>query len=237
MIMQFLNNIIHLGILISVSLLCLGSKIAVPITHITNPIIKSDQELGNHSQPSCPPWQYRKFCNSCCECGDSIHGAVLCNEDDDSASLLNCHYMSYSDHIDVMLVGDFPTYVQMTFTQIYLKIQILAIYAIMIYSKTGKGKCVESVRITFAPSPYSYRFECSDCSNYTHKWIKYITIAYIPLTIFFLAVNPVPVQCNVPFNEFIYTSQPNFSCPSVSSLSSEYVCFMDPNGFCSVGYS
>ena len=92
------------------SLLCLGSEITVPTTHITNPIIKSDPgpELGNHSQPSCPPLKYRKFNNSSCECGDSIHGAVLCDEDDDSASLLNCHCMSYSDHIDVMLVGDCP---------------------------------------------------------------------------------------------------------------------------------
>ena len=92
----------------SVSLLCLGSKITVPTTHITNPIIKSDPELGNRSQPSCPPWKYRKFHSSSCECGDSIHGAVLCDEEDDSASLLNCHCMSYSDHIDVMLVGDCP---------------------------------------------------------------------------------------------------------------------------------
>ena len=110
MITQFLNNIIHLEILMSVSLLCLGSEIiwfqtCTLLIQLSNLI---QNMVYSHSQLSCPPWQYRKFHNSSCECGDSIHGAVLCDEDDDSASLLNCHCMSYSDHIDVMLVGDCP---------------------------------------------------------------------------------------------------------------------------------
>ena len=94
------------------------------------------------------------------------------------------------------------------------------------------GRCLDN----FAPSPYSYSFECSDCSNYTHKWIKYIAIAYIPLTIFFLAVIMFRFNAMSPsMNSFIVLSQ-IFSCPSVSSLSSVYVRLMDPNGFLNVGY-
>ena len=161
MIMQFLNNIIHLGILISVSLLCLGSKITVPITHIINPIIKSDPELGNHSQPSCPPWRYRKFLNSSCEC---IHGIVLCDEDADSVSLLNCHCMSYSDHTDVMLVGDCPYLcTNDVYTDISKNTDIIDRCNHEI-QQNRKGQMCGKCQDNFAPSPYSYRFECSDCS-------------------------------------------------------------------------
>ena len=217
----------------SVSLLCFGSKMTVPSTHI------SDTELDNcTSKPSCPPWKYRKFHNSSCECGNSIHDIVLCNEDDDSVSLLTCHCMSYSDHSDTMLVGDCPYLCTNDFyTDISENTDIsdLCNQDIQL-NREGQmcGKCLDN----FAPSPYSYSFECSDCSNYEYKWIKYIAIAYIPLTIFFLAVILFRFNAMSPsMNSFILVSQ-IFSCPSVSSLMSVYVRFSDINGsrLLNVGY-
>ena len=215
----------------SVSLLCLGSKITVPNMHITNPIIKSDPEFGNRSQQSCPPWQYRKFHNSSCECGNSIHGTVICDEDDDSVSLLNCHCMSYSNHIDVMLIGDCPYLCTNDFyTDISKNTDISDLCNQNIkLNREGQmcGKCLDN----FAPSPYSYSFECSDCSNYKYNWIKYIAIAYIPLTIFFLAVILFRFNAMSPsMNSFILVSQ-IVSCPSVSSLESVYThsVYLDPN--------
>ena len=226
--MGFLS--IHPGILMFVSLLCLRFKITVQNVHITNPINKSYSELANH-KPSCPPWQYRKFDNSSCECGDSIYGVVLCDEYDNSVSLFICHCMSYSDHSDMMLVGDCPYLCTDDFyTHIfeYTNITDLCNRNIQLNRKGQMcGKCLDN----FVPSPYSYSFECSDCSNYKHQWIKYIAIAYIPLTIFFLAVILFRFNAISPsMNLFILVSQ-IVSCPSVSSLSSVYVCFMDPNGF------
>ena len=218
-----------------VSLLCLGSKITVQNMHITNPIIKSYSELANH-KPSCPPWQYRKFHNSSCECGDSIHDVVLCDGDDDSVSLLTCHCMSYSDHSDMMLVGDCPYLCTNDFyTDISKNTDIndLCNQDIQL-NREGQmcGKCLDN----FAPSPYSYSFECSDCSNYKHNWIKYIAIAYIPLTIFFLAVILFRFNAMSPsMNSFILVSQ-ILICPSVSSLMSVYVHFLDPNDFVTIGY-
>ena len=90
---------------------CLGS-IALKLpqgkwqTLNTNSNIESKN--FDFKQPSCPPWKYHKFLNSSCECGDSIHDIVLCNEDDDDVFLLTCHCMSYSDHSDMMLVGNCP---------------------------------------------------------------------------------------------------------------------------------
>ena len=219
------------------SLLCLGSKITVQNVHITNPIIKSYSELANH-KPSCPPWQYRKFLNSSCECGDSIHDVVLCNEDDDSVSLLTCHCMSYSDHSDMMLVGDCPYLCTDDFcTHILfedINITDLCNRNVQL-NREGQmyGKCLDN----FAPSPYSYSFECSDCSSYEYNWIKYIAIAYSPLTIFFFAVITFRFNVMSPsMNSFILVSQ-IFTCPSVSNLMSTYhVRFLGTNDFVNVTY-
>ena len=213
--MEFLN--IHPGILMFVSLLCLGFKITVQNVHITNPIIKSYSELANH-KPSCPPWQYYKFLNSSCECGDSIHDIVLCNEDDDSVSLLTCHCMSYSDHSDMILVGDCPYLCTDDFyTHIseYTNITDLCNRDIQL-NREGQmcGKCLDN----FAPSPYSFNFECSNCSDYKHNWIKYIAIAYVPLTFFFLAVIIFRFNAMSPsVTSFILVCQ-ILSCPATSSL-------------------
>ena len=194
----------------------------------------------NLEQPSCPPWKYRKFLNSSCECGNSIHDVVRCREDDDDVSLklLTCHCMSYSDHSDMMLVGDCPylcTNNFYTYISEYTNITDLCNRDIHVQlNREGQmcGKCLDN----FAPSPYSYSFECSDCSNYKHKWIKYIAIAYIPLTIFFLAVILFRFNAISPsMNSFILVSQ-IVSCPSVNSLMSVYVRFLDPGGPLNICY-
>ena len=211
-----------------VSLLCLGFKITVQNVHITNPIIKSYSELANH-KPSCPPWQYYKFLNSSCECGDSIHDIVLCNEDDDSVSLLTCHCMSYSDHSDMMLVGDCPYLCTDDFyTHIseYTNITDLCNRDIQL-NREGQmcGKCLDN----FAPSPYSFNFECSNCSDYKHNWIKYIAIAYVPLTFFFLAVIIFRFNAMSPsVTSFILVCQ-ILSCPATSSLISVWEQFLIKN--------
>ena len=51
------------------------------------------------------------------------------------------------------------------------------------------GRCKEG----FAPSVYSYSLRCVNCTNYRYNWIKYILIAYVPLTVFFVFV----CQCSV----------------------------------------
>ena len=219
---------------------CLGS-IALKLPQGKRQTLNTNSNIESKNfdfkQPSCPPWKYHKHHNSSCECGDSIHDIVLCSEDGNSVSLLTCHCMSYSDHSDMMLVGDCPYLCTNDFyTDISKNTDISDLCNRDIQqNREGQmcGKCLDN----FAPSPYSYSFECSDCSNYEYNWIKYIAMAYIPLTIFFLVVIMFRLNAISPsMNSFILVSQV-VSCPSVSSLMSEYVRFLDTNGlYLNVGY-
>ena len=180
-------------------------------------------------QPSCPPWKYYKFFNSSCECGDSIHDIVLCDEHDDDVFLLTCHCMSYSDHSDMMLVGDCPYLCTNNFyTHIFESTNITDLCNRDIQqNRKGQmcGKCLDN----FAPSPYSFSFECSNCSDYKHNWIKYIAIAYVPLTIFFLAVIIFRFNAMSPsVTSFVLVCQ-ILSCPATSSLISVWEQFLIKN--------
>ena len=220
---------LQLEILLLMSLVCLGSKTAQSLLktpqgeHITNLTIES--ELANHNKLSCPPWKYHKFLNSSCECGDSIHEIVICKED--HVSLLNCHCMSYSDQGDMMLVGSCPYLCTNAFyTEIPEHANISDVCNFDI-QQNRKGQMCGKCKDNFAPSPYSYGFECSDCSNYKYNWVKYIVIAYIPLTIFFLAVIMFRFNAMSPsMNSFMLVSQ-IISCSAVSSLISVYIRYLD----------
>ena len=130
-------------------------------------------------------------------CGESIHNVVICEDDQTSASLLTCHCMSYSDlHNDIILVGDCPYLCTDDFyTEIceHTNISNLCNRDIQ-HNRKGQmcGQCLDN----FAPSPYSYSFECSDCSNYKYNWVKYIATfitsspSYMVAT--FIASSPGP---------------------------------------------
>ena len=167
------------------------------------------------------------FHNSSCVCGDSIRGVVICKED--HVSLLTCHCMSYSDRHDMTLVGNCP---YLCTNDFYIKIfETTNISGLcnrdIQQNRKGQmcGRCLDN----YAPSPFSYSFECSNCSNYEHSWVKYIVITYFPLTIFFLAVTIFRLNAMSPsINSFILVSQ-ILSCPATSSLISVYVHFLEKN--------
>ncbi len=46
------------------------------------------------------------------------------------------------------------------------------------------GECIEGYGLPV----YSYNLSCVECSNYKYNWLKYIAVAYIPLTIFYFIV-------------------------------------------------
>ena len=138
---------------------------------------------------SCPPWKYKENCNSSCTCGDSLQNIVLCDEDQSTIKLLNCHCMSHSEkssESDMTLVGNCPymcTYYFYTVIDNQKDIDDLCNQDLQL-NRQGQmcGKCLEN----FAPSPYSYSFECTECSDYKNNWLKYLLIAFLPVTIFFI---------------------------------------------------
>ena len=153
----------------------------------------SHDSLGQQSlklvQNACPPWKYDKYHNSSCICGSDLGGIIDCKADTATVYLLTCYCMSYSDQDNkLQLVGTCPY-----FCTDYVDNEIANATDIddlcnseMQQYRHGQmcGKCKDN----FSPSPYTYTFECANCSNYKHNWAKYLLIAYLPPTILYVVV-------------------------------------------------
>ena len=85
------------------------------------------------------------------------------------------------------------------------------------------GKCEDN----HSPSPYSYQLNCVHCSNHEYNWLKYLSMAYLPLTVFFLMVIFLRFNAlSASMNAFIFFSQ-IISSPSVMSLISTFASFSE----------
>ena len=148
----------------------------------------------NDSMHSCPPWKYDKYHNSSCACGDSLNGVVVCNDQQSTIKLLSCTGMSYADHGNATLAGSCPYLCSDTFyIKVYNTTDIDGLCDREI-RQNRHGQMCGRCRDNFSPSPYSYSLVCNNCSDYKYSGLKYVFIAYLPLTVFFLVV--IFFQCN-----------------------------------------
>ena len=174
----------------------------------------------NHS---CPPWKFDKYQNSSCECGDKLQGAVICNKNQSTVLLLTCHCMSYSDYGDMTLVGIcmyLCTY--NPYTKVFINTDLNNLCnSVVQQNRKGQmcGKCLDN----HSPAPYSYRLKCAQYSSYKYNWIKYLSIAFLPLTAFYVMVIFFTFNAMSPLlNAYIFFCQ-IMSCPTVMSILTSYV--------------
>ena len=85
------------------------------------------------------------------------------------------------------------------------------------------GKCIDS----HLPSPYSYQLNCAHCSNYKYNWLKYLLMAYLPSTVFYLVVIFFRFNAlSASMNAFFFFSQ-IISFPVTISQISTFVSFSE----------
>ena len=76
-----------------------------------------------------------------------------------------------------------------------------------------------------SPSPYSYQLKCAHCLHYKYNWLKYLVMAYLSLTIFFLVVILFGFSAlSASMNAFIFISQ-IVSSPPVMTLMRTFANF------------
>ena len=137
--------------------------------------------VDTNDSSSCPPWKYQKTPNSTCECGSSIGQVVRCTNC--SVYILPYHCMSYSEDLGTVIMGSCPFLCENVF---YIRVQRNLDRICNQLNRTGQlcGRCSEG----YAPAVYSYGSQCVKCTHYKHNWIKYLVIAYLPVTLFYVFV-------------------------------------------------
>ena len=154
-----------------------------------------------------------------CECGDSLGNLVKCNNQSLDAYLAVCYCMSpYEEDLNTIVVGACPY-------GCYNHAQNNAYYLIAQYecnSTTRIGQLCGRCQTGYAPPVYSYDLQCVECSSghsaIVKRWAKYIVIAFLPLTIFFIIVVTLHISATSPsLNAFIFVSQ-MLTAPVISRI-------------------
>ena len=181
------------------------------------------------SNSSCTPWKYDKYHNSSCSCGVGLEGVVRCSDTQSSVFLVFCHCMSYSDRNNSMLVVGSCMYLCSDHYETRVSEHTDLNDLCNLYVRQNRrGQMCGSCHDYHSPSPYSYLQRCAPCSDYRYNWIKYVLIAFLPLTIFYLFV--VIFKFNAvlspAMNGFIFFSQ-IVSSPALMSITSNYTYSWD----------
>ena len=176
----------------------------------------------------CPHWTYHTPRNSSCRCGDSIFGVIKCTDDKSPVYVLSCHCMTLSDW-GTVVEGICPYLCTNNFQTVIHDNRDLhnghICNKIMPQNRSGQlcGRCKKG----YAPAAYSYSFICANCTNYKYNWIKYIAIAYVPITILFAIVLLFRLSAMSPaLNANIFFCQ-IVSSPAVMSLLSVFMYFSE----------
>ena len=122
-----------------------------------------------------------------CECGDTVYGVVRCDQSTFQLEILQSYCMTHSDAL-----GTTIGHCMVTFLHIYTTLYTLTNVSTLNNAMCGSlhrasqmcGGCEEG----YAPPVYSYSLACVECSNYKYNWLKFVAIALLPLTMFYVAV-------------------------------------------------
>ena len=157
-------------------------------------LLATDHVLANDAlkTPSkdCPLWTTLQ--NDSCKCGSDAFGLVQCEDARGAFGVTNCYCMTTDKNNTSPLVGScYYACEHLLTVDTHYKLEVnttqdLDIVTCRHYNRTGVmcGKCIEGYGLPV----YSYSLSCVECSHYKYNWLKYIAVAYIPLTLFYFMV-------------------------------------------------
>ena len=126
-----------------------------------------------------------------CECGSELGGVVKCNNETKELQVLLCYCMTYNVLSDTYFVGTciyacFSTY--NTLYSVPSRVNGTELNAFMCGGNAHfhrEGQLCGECEGEHAPPAYSYSLSCVECSTYAKNWVKYIAVAFLPLTLLF----------------------------------------------------
>ena len=208
------------------------TKVAILVSASNNTDIMpstqpQNQDNGNPNSVDCPPWFiHSSSSNRSCICANTFQGIVRCNKSLQESSLLDCYSMTYSESTGTVMGASFYGCFYQTSKYADPLYQLLPHTTEELNNTTcGRlnrdgqlcGRCKEG----YHPPVYSYDLHCAKCSDSRYAWIKYIAVAYIPLTVFFLLVMCFRLSATSPkMYAFVTVSQAITVPPNMRAIQS-----------------
>ena len=147
----------------------------------------------SHGQ-GCPPW----FTNETGEClpGPTLGGIIQHDLLTLQTSLLECYCMTEEDGSLVVGACMYTCKAVMGYNPLPCHVSQLENFTCADLHRYGKlcGQCEDG----YAIPVYSYDLACVKCENYKYIWLKYVAVAFLPLTLFYILVTLFSISFTSP---------------------------------------
>ena len=162
----------------------------------------------------CPPWYSKNMTDGKCYKGDALRGIVDIEKTTGQTWLQKFYCMTTTFNNDthrIDVVGRCLTSIAGQALVRYAfplpcNISELNDYMCSDLNREGQlcGRCMKD----FAPPVYSYSLGCVKCTDYHSNWLKYIQVAFGPLTLFCLLICLFHISATSPYlHGFVFFSQ------------------------------
>ena len=143
---------------------------------------------------TCPTWFTCNPQNFNCQCGNGHGGIIACDDKIMASAVLDCHCVTYEKETGSTFVGKCFYNCENHHSKkkndlVYYTLpknpKILSYKSICTYfSRTGIlcGDCEAG----YSPFVLSYNLSCVKCPDGHKNWWKFILVAFVPLTFFYL---------------------------------------------------
>ena len=153
-------------------------------------LLIADNDTGQ-CDGDCPLWTAADSDSCECKCGSDLKGKVICEDSKGATALRNCFCMTISKENEALVGICYSTCWISNETHYQLatsRKQDLNNKTCEPFNRKGFlcSECLEGYGLPV----YSYNLSCVECSesDRKHNWVKYIAVAYLPLTLFCFAV-------------------------------------------------
>ena len=183
--------------------------------------VGAPESRGIDTNSSCPLWFILNGTD--CECGHDLGGLVYCEQQTHVSSLLECYCMTYDTDTRETVVG---ASIYCCFNASYFKPSVSRYRRLpqsvselnkeMCKRFNRQGQLCGQCKDGYFPPAYSYDLHCINCTYTRYNWIKFVSFAFGPLTIFFVFVLIFSISPTNPpvLAPFVFTCQ-FFSSPQV----------------------
>ena len=165
-----------------------GHHQTTPVTYkqVVNESVQVNRLFGH----DCSPWMFHNKTSGKCECSEVPNHAVLCDATIPRTYILDCYCMTFNPQQNSTELGRCLSgcghKTEAAYYELPQKTSDLNDYTCGQANRDSSlcSKCKSG----YSPLVYSYDMICMNCTGMMYNWIKYIAVAYIPLTFFFYLV-------------------------------------------------
>ena len=168
----------------------------------------SRQDVLHHNIESvtedCPTWMYKTNSSSKCICGVDNDHTVKCNQKCNEVYILDGYRMTFDEKHKEILLGAslYGVYTPNDNYENYHLVPIIVseLNEGMCGHFNRKGRLCSKCKEGYSPLVYSYNAQCKLCSDTQsrHNILKFIGVAFVPLTLFYFIVVLLKFNANSP---------------------------------------